>query len=454
MLHKIKTLISPFLKGHERTVRLKLNIIGSFLIKFFGLLVSYLLVPICLNYLDEYSYGIWLTLTSFLTWFSFFEMGLGAGLQNKLSEAFSLKKYKLAKIYVSTTYMLLIGIILVIALLFYIAQPFINWSKVLNAPLDMANALRDVASIVFGFFFIQFILRLINTILNADQKSALASFNGPFSSFIALILIYILTKTAPPSLLYLAGAFCLSQVLVLIVANFYYFKKLYYNIKPSIFYFKKRYVKVLVGLGINFFLIQLSALVIFQTTNILIAQYFGPTEVTQYNIAYKLFSTIFIIFQIITLPLWPAFTEAWTKQDIPWIKNTVNKLFKLWVKLVLLTILLLVFSKIIYNLWVGNKVVIPFGLSFFIAVYFLLFSFGSIYNMFINGISKLRVQAVSLLIGAILFIPLTWVFVKIFHFGVNGLIISMIISNFYSFSIAPVQYYKLMNGTAKGIWDK
>jgi hypothetical protein len=74
--------------------------------------------------------------------------------------------------------------------------------------------------------------------------------------------------------------------------------------------------------------------------------------------------------------------------------------------------------------------------------------------MFINGISKLRVQALSLLIGAILFIPLTILFVKVFKIGVVGLILSMIISNFYSYTIAPIQYFKLIKGTAKGIWTK
>ncbi|MDP4208358.1 MAG: oligosaccharide flippase family protein [Bacteroidota bacterium] len=454
MIKRIKLFVASFLKGHERTVRLKLNIIGSFLIKFFGLVVSYLLVPICLNYLDKSRYGIWLTITSFLTWFSFFEIGMGAGLQNKLSEAFSLKKYKLARIYVSTTYLLLTLIIFVVALIFFATQPLMNWSKILNAPPEMAEELKNVAMLVFGFFFLQFILRLINTILNADQKSALANFNGPFSSFVALIFIYILTKVAPPSLLLLAGAFCISQIIVLLIANGYYFKKLYWNIRPSFFFYRKKYVKKLIGLGVNFFLIQMSALVIFQTTNILIAQYFGPTEVTQYNIAYKLFSTIFIIFQIVTLPLWPAFTEAWVKNDVDWIRATVRRIYKLWIKLTFLTVFLLVFSGIIYKLWVGNKVIIPFELSLSIALYFLLFSFGSIYNMFINGISKLRVQALSLLIGAILFIPLTILFVRVFKTGVVGLILSMIISNFYSYTIAPIQYFKLIKGTAKGIWTK
>jgi Na+-driven multidrug efflux pump len=49
---------------------------------------------------------------------------------------------------------------------------------------------------------------------------------------------------------------------------------------------------------------------------------------------------------------------------------------------------------------------------------------------------------------------MTYFFVKVLNWGIEGVVIASIISNFYSPIIAPIQYYKLINGKAKGIWNE
>ena len=83
-------------------VGLKKNAIASLLIKGGSVLVGFMLVPITLNYLDQTRYGLWVTITSFLTWFTFFEIGLGSGLKNKLAEAVAKENYELGRTFVST----------------------------------------------------------------------------------------------------------------------------------------------------------------------------------------------------------------------------------------------------------------------------------------------------------------------------------------------------------------
>lgn len=73
--------------GNERTVLIKKNIAGSILIKGWNCIVQLLLVPITLNCLNQYEYGIWLTINSILLWIDQFDIGLGNGLRNKLAEA-------------------------------------------------------------------------------------------------------------------------------------------------------------------------------------------------------------------------------------------------------------------------------------------------------------------------------------------------------------------------------
>ena len=443
-----------FFEGHHRTVKAKKNIIISFIIKGISIVVGFLMVRVVLSYLDQTEYGIWLTLTSFLAWFSFFEIGLGSGLKNKLAEAIALKNYELGKIYVSTTYAILTIIIGAIALLFLVCNFFIDWTKILNTKQELARELSLLSFIVFGFFFLQFVIRLISIVLSADQRPAMADVFGPIGNLISLFLIYFLTITTKPSLIYLGLVLSAIPVLVLVIGSWYFYSKDYKSVSPSIKYIKFKYTKDLFGLGMRFFVIQLAGLIIYQSTTIIIAQYFGPSDVTVYNIAFKYFSMIIMIFSIIITPFWSAFTEAWIKDDLVWIKSSVQKLFKIWAFLLVFGIVMLLFSNKFYHLWVGDEVVVPMKLSVVLFIYSITFTFGNIFGIFINGVGKIKLQMYSTIISSIVFIILALVLIGHYEVGVIGIVIASIISNFYGLILAPIQYVKIINNNAHGVWAK
>lgn len=454
MFEKLITVSRSFFKGHERTVKAKKNIIASVFIKGLSMIVGFLMVRITLDYLDQTTYGIWLTLTSFLTWFSFFEIGLGSGLRNKLAEALALKDYELGKSYVSTTYAILGLIFGVLAILFYFGNSFLDWSVILNTEKELAEELSYLALIVFGFFFLRFVFQLINIVLLADQRPAVANAFGPFGNLIVLIIIYVLTKTTEGSIIYLGWVLSVIPLLVLIGATIYFYMSEYRHIAPSIKYVNFYYAKDLLNLGVKFFVIQIAGLIIYQSSTIIIAQYFGPSEVTTYNIAYKYFSILTMAFTIIVSPFWSAYTEAWVKKDIIWIKNTIKKLINIWAILSLGGIIMLIFAKQFYHLWIGDEIIIPFNLSLVLLVYFVTYTFGGIFNMFINGIGKIRLQLILSGISALIFILVSILLIEVFNLGIISLVIASIIANIEGFIIAPIQYKKLINNKAYGIWNK
>ena len=91
-------------KGHERSIRVKKNILASFIIKGFSIAISLLIVPLSLNYVKPSQYGIWLTLSSMVAWISFFDIGFTQGFRNKFAAAKAKGDNYLARVYVSTTY--------------------------------------------------------------------------------------------------------------------------------------------------------------------------------------------------------------------------------------------------------------------------------------------------------------------------------------------------------------
>jgi len=455
IIEKMYTIgVNFFKKGHTRSNKLKKNIIASFFIKGASIIIGFLMVPLCLKYLDQTRYGIWLTMASFLGWFTFFEIGLGSGLRNKLAESLAIKDYKKGKIYVSTTYAILSMIALIVAIAFVFINPFLNWTKILNTDPALYAELKILALIVFNFFFLRFVLKLIGIVLYADQKPAFANAIGPAGNLLSLLIIFILTKTTKGSLIYLGTTLSIMPVLVMLITSIILYSGKYKIIAPSFKNIQMMYAKDLLNLGVKFFFIQISGLIMFQTSNIIIAQFFGPAQVTSYNIAYKLFSTINMVFAIIVMPFWSAFTEAWTVHDIDWIKRSIKKLLKVWFLLVIFGLLLLAFSPWIYKLWVGKSIQIPFILSALLLIYFTLFTFGGVFNMFINGVGKIKLQLYCAIIGASIFFPFAFILIKYTKLGISGLVISMIISNFYGPFLTPIQYIKIISKKDKGIWGR
>src|SRR5665647_416367 len=121
-----------FAQGNERTLRAKKNILISFICKVASILISFLIVPLTLGYVGKIEYGIWMTISSIITWFAFFDIGLGNGLRNKLAEALALNDKKTANIYISSVFVLIIAISSLMLITFFLIANFISWNTVLN----------------------------------------------------------------------------------------------------------------------------------------------------------------------------------------------------------------------------------------------------------------------------------------------------------------------------------
>ncbi len=412
------------------------------------------LVPVTLNYLGKEDYGIWLTLASILSWLINLDFGIGNGLRNKLAEALALNDIKLARIYVSTAYTIFgIGIFCAIIIYFF-AHRLLNWAFILNAPNQYFNLLNTLALYVIVLFMVQFFAKLLTSIINADQRPAL---NGALSLIVnslTLIAIYILSKFARQSLMLFGIISSSVPVLVFIIASLFLFNGHYKSISPSFKFINFKYSSNLVKLGMQFFIIQISGLIIFTTDNMIITQLFGPEPVVTYNIAYKYFYLVPMVFNVVLAPFWSAFTEAYVKSEYDWIKNSIKKLKSIWIILSIVTIIMIFISDFIYKIWVGKDVHIPFILSVFTGLFVIIANWNNIFAYFINGIGKVKIQLYYSIIVALINIPLSVFLAKTMGMGITGVIVATDICLIIASVWAPLQYKKLITSTAKGIWNR
>lgn len=451
--NKLKKKFQDFLKGNNRTVQAKKQVLYSFVIKGISILIGLIFVPLILNYLDAERYGIWLTLSSIIMWFSFFDVGLGNGLRNKFTESLAKGEHDKAQVFVSTTYAIITIVFITVLLLFYIINPFLNWTKILNTNMIPSEELTKLALIVFTFFILRFIFKLIGVIVTADQRSHISNSFGPIGNIFSLILLIILINTTKGSLILLGLLLSASPVLVLIIASFFLFRNDYYRYRPTIHKIDFKYAPELLNFGIKFFLIQLTAIILFSTSNFIITQISGPSTVTQYNISYKYFRLPFMIYIIILSPVWSAVTDAYTKKDFKWLKSTLRKLNIISYAFVAISVLLLLFSDFFYLLWLGDKITIPFSLSLTNMLLVIITVVVAPYSQFLNGMGKIKVGLIVIIFKMTFFIPLAFLLGNT-QLGAAGVVLAIIIIQAVSLFLEPYQVTLLLNKKAKGIWNE
>ncbi len=451
-LNKIKFY---FESGHKRSIEAKKNIFLSFIVKIISILVNLAIVPLTINYVNTTQYGIWLTLSSIVSWFTFFDIGFGNGLRNRFAESKAKGNTIEIKKYISTTYFSISFIFISIWVIFIFCNQFIDWTKILNAPLQMGHELSKLALIVVSFFCLQVILKIFSTILIADQKPALSALYDTIGQVLSVIIIFLLTKFTNGSLILLGSAVGFSPLLIYFLVSYISFRGKYKHYSPSFNFVNINYAKDILNLGYKFFIIQIAAIIQYQTANIIIAQNFSPIDVTAFNIVYKYFGIINMFFSILLTPFWSASTDAYTLGDYSWIENSVKKYLKIFVIVTILGIVMLLLSNKAYSLWIGNKLPnISFSLSLWTFIYFTTLNFGSIFVSFLNGIGKIKIQFFTSLITPIFFIVLSYILVSIYKLPIYYVLISSVVANIYGIILAPFQYYLIIKSKAKGLWNK
>ena len=432
-----------FLQGSERTIKTKKNVVLIAIYRGLSILITFLLVPITLNYVDSGTYGIWLTLSSIVGWISFFDIGINNGLKNRLTEALAKNDSQLGKTYISTTYAMLSIIFFPLLVLLMLIIPHIDWNSLLNIQDYSGQGLSAAMCIIAAFFCLNFILSTINVVIFAHQDPADASLCTLFQQVVSLLVIYLLTLTTEGSLVNLCIGLCLSPLIVISLYNIILFKGRYKDLSPSIKCVDFKRIPDLLKLGLKFFVIQFAGVIQFQLVNFLIIRNFGSDEVTSYNIAYKYFNILFMLWSILITPIWAAVTDAKIRKDFDWITNMQKKFVHFFWAFLCCGILMLLVSSFVFKIWVGDKVQINFSLSAWLLVYNLVLIFGSIFVNILNGLGELNLQTIACCISPIVFILFSTLLIKV-GVGVESILIASIVANFNGFLLAPLQYKHLM----------
>ena len=403
------------------TGKVNFNIFVSFALRAISVASAFLTVSFSLKLLDTNKYGIWLAISSTVSWISVLDIGLANGLRNKIAEYFALKDYKSSKIDVSSTYAILLLIMVPVMLIFCAIAPFINWNSVFRTHLDEKELLYTLI-VVFVGLALQFVLKPIASVLQGDQKIHKANQIALVCNVSPLIPIIIGAKYLKGSILFLAMAQTMLPVVVMLIYSIVLFSGGYKNISPSLKNVDLKKSKALFGLSFAFFIVQIARVFILSTTEIIITRNFGGSYVTIYNLLFRYYGVAGMILYIVLASYWSAFTNAFALNDLDWVRTSMRKLIRMAFMFTGIVVLQFLLIKPVFHLWVGDKVPVPMSTSISMALYFIFCLFTDTLVIVINGSGRMRIQSIVTMITAVLHIPVVLFLIRYYHMGLNSII--------------------------------
>lgn len=430
-----------------------INAVMAFIVKGGALFVYIFIIPAYMRYFDnKIILGVWFTILSVLSWILEFDLGIGNGLRNRLVDTFVNKNYLKAKEYISSAYIIITLIAIGIALLGYIICPYINWNLFFNISENYisTNILLKTVRIVLLGILVQFVLRIVTSILYALQHSFIPNLLNLISAI--MLLLYVLNSasiSAEHNIVMLAYANIITVNLPLLVATIIVFTTKLKECMPSIRLFKTQYATDVMKLGGIFFWIQIMAMILFNTNEYLITWFLSPYMVVDYQIYNKIFTLGGILVSLAMTPIWSAVTKARVENNYKWIRKLYNKLMLLGVLGVCIEIMIVPITQIIINLWLrDNAIKVNYIYAIIFAISGSLFLWSSVVASVSNGLGELRTQLIFVTIGALVNIPLAFIGAKLFQSYI-AIVIANIISLAPYCIIQPIWFNRFINEKVK-----
>lgn len=415
--------------------------------------LSLLYVPVVLNYLGDYKYGVWASILSILSWITYFDLGIGNGLRNRLSEAVASETPRISpKALVSSAYAILSLVVAVVALVCGVVIAFVDWPALLSA-WDVGENLLCVVELSFLGMCFSFVLTLCNSVYYALQRAQVVNLISVCQQAVMLLSVWLLSLTVTSSLTAVAVFYVASNIVVYGLFTMYVFAR-NRSLAPSPRCCSCAVAKDVGGLGIMFFITQIATLVLFTTDNLIVSNLFGPEQVTIYTTANKVFTVLSSLFAALVVPLWSKTTVDYARGDIPEIRRTLKKMHTLFVVAAVGVVVVVLIFKPMVRLWLGRDLGFEDSLVALMGVYAVVYMWNTIYSQVINGLTLVNFMVAVACVQAVLNIPLSIFLATTCGLEVNGILLGTVLTMLISSVTYPVYAKKVLDRAEVSRFEK
>lgn len=384
------------------------NIIGALVLKGLGMVVSLFSMPLYLRFFNDNSIlGVWFTILTVLNWILSFDLGIGNGLRNNLTISISEGNHEKSRKLISSAYMLLGGLTILLAGVIFWVIPMLDWNSFFNISVRSISGetLNSCVSITLIGIVISFFLRLISSILYALQLAAVNNLITFITSLLLVLFLFIISPSAnaEENLILISRAYAVIINIPLVIATVLVFGFTFLrNCRPAFRFVDKKSASSVLSLGLIFLVLQLLYMVITVTNEWFISRFFAPEYCVDYQIYIRIFSLVSSLFLLALSPLWSAITKAYAERRYRWIMRLQKVLYLSAIGLIAVQSLLLPFLQPLVNFWLGDKAI---GIDYLTASFFLLYSsviiWLAIFSTLVVGMNKLKIQLYSYIFAVV-----------------------------------------------------
>ena len=413
-------------RSKERYRRAAMTMMSSGLARVIVMLASLISVPLTFRYLGTERYGIWMVLISIISAMGFADFGIGNGLVNAVSQAYGKDDRKLAREYVTSAFVMMLCIAVIFALAGAVGYPFVPWIRIfnINSRTAAAEGARAFA-VLYSWFVVSIPLGVVTrtqTGLQQGYLSQIISAIGSILTLLALLVVIALHVSLP----WLVFASTFGAIMATLVNGWFLFREHPWLI-PSWRAYSAGSAKIILKLGLMFFVLQCAVTVAYTSDNIVIAQVLGVAAVAAYAVPQKLFGIITTVVGLALGTLWPAYGEAISRGDVAWVRRAF--MGSLWVTLattIPLSTLMVFAGPFILRIFFGKELHASLSLLVVLALWVVVNAVSGVIAVLLNGAGVLKVQCIVAVFASLSNLALSILLTR--RYGVIGVCAGSIIT--------------------------
>lgn len=349
-----------------------------------------------LHYLGAERYGVFATITAIAGLVGWADFGLGNGLISEVAAAQGRDDSDSTARAVSTAFFALLGLAVLLGVLFAAVYPFVPWDSIFNVSGGAADGVGAAAAAFAVGVLMALPLGVVQRAEIGMQEMFVASAWQALGSLLGLAGI-IVAVAVGASLPYLVLAVAVAPALALAGNGGELFLHRRPWLRPTLKRVDRDVAGALLRIGSLFFVLQIAIAVAYESDALVLTQILGPSAVTTYSVTMRVFLVVPALAGFVLAPLWPAYGEAISRGDTPWVRQTLRRAVKGGLLLsVSGAALLALVARPFIDVWVGFRP--PYLLIAAAAIWVIVMTLGAVLAAFLNGARVIRAQIVLALL--------------------------------------------------------
>ena len=382
--------------------------------KVLPLVVMGITIPYVIEGLGTARYGVFTLIWAVIGYFSVLDLGLGKATAKKVAEALGRGESTSIPGIAWTAVLLTLGLGL-IASFTLMAFTSLLVNNVFQVDAHLSEETQQVFYLAAVGLLIALVKSALTGVLEAHQRFDLINLVGVPSNLLSAVI--------PPFVLYADGGLPAIVILLVIKNGFELFilSFLWLKVLPSgdrFFALDMKMSPALFSFGGWLTLHNVASYILHYVERFLIGALLTVTAVTYYSVPFTLISALTVLPSSLMPVLFPAFSALY-HSDVTRLENFFRRALKYLVVLMgLAALFLMIFSKEVLDLWIGEDGIRSVYVLQFLAAGYVLSVVSWYFSTFMQGTGYIKAVTAIALALLVIQVPFSWVLITVL--GIEG----------------------------------